>query len=75
MTMPHPSPRAYPSASLENVWHFPVGEAILADDKLMNVSGSRMKLTPPEIAIDISPEEKLIIVVFFLEKVYPKNKY
>jgi hypothetical protein len=58
MTIPHPSPRAYPSASLENVWHFPVGDAILADDKLMKVSGSKIKLTPPDIAIDISPEEK-----------------
>jgi hypothetical protein len=58
MTMPHPSPRAYPSASLENAWHFPVGDAIRADDKMMKVSGSRIKLTPPETAIDISPEEK-----------------
>lgn len=58
ITIPHPSPRAYPSASFENVWHFPVGEAILADDKFMKVSGSRIKLTPPEIANEISPEAK-----------------
>lgn len=58
MTIPQPSPRTYPSAFSEKVWHFPVGDAILAVDKLMKMDGSRMQFTPPVIAIDISPAEK-----------------
>lgn len=57
MTIPQPSPRAYPSAFSENVWHFPVGDAILAEDNVMKLAGSRMQFTPPVIAIDISPAE------------------
>lgn len=56
---PPPSPRIYPSAVSEKAWHCPMGDTILAFDSGIRISGYKILLTPPQIAMVQSPNENM----------------
>src|SRR5271165_6648007 len=58
-TMPQPSLRTKPSAAASKALHRPSGAIICDLDKIMVVSGIRIRFTPPASAIRHSPAFKL----------------
>jgi hypothetical protein len=54
-TAPHPSPRAYPSASAENVAHRPRGDSIRAALNATQLSMHKFRFTPATMACTQSP--------------------